>query len=124
MAEEYFHQDYPKMIYNPDGRVAVVQSDEEQKAMGGEWHDSPAEYGVETCPAAPQAVEGGYYGQGYVGPHTAKAPAHGQPPQSQTIPTPQTGIAQPLAHTEVPEEARHEVQRIEEEAGRSRRRTL
>lgn len=115
--EEYYHQDYPKMIFNPDGRVAVVQSQEEQKALGSGWHDSPADYGVETCPAAPAAIEGGYYGQGYVAPRTGQS--HGQPPQSQTTPTPQTGVVQP--QQPVPEEARQAIAALEEESSRTRR---
>lgn len=117
MAEEYYHQDYPKMVFNPNGQIAIVQSKEEQTALGADWHDSPADYGVETCPAAPVAVEGGYYGTGYTAPRTGQT--HGLPPQSQTIPTPQTGIMQPQPPP--PEEARQEVQRLEDEAGRSRR---
>ena len=97
-GEEYVHQDYPKMLFNPNGQIMVVQSKEEQQAAGKDWHESPAEYGVETCPAAPQAVEGGFYGAGYVAPQTAKAP---EPPP--------------------PLEAQQSVAALEEEAARSRR---
>ena len=96
--QEYVHQDYPKMLFNPNGHIMVVNSKEEQQAAGRDWHESPAEYGVETCPAAPQAVEGGFYGVGYAAPQTAKAP-------------------EPAA----PLEAQQNVAALEEEAARTRR---
>src|SRR5262245_32623975 len=73
MAEEYFHQDYPKMMYNPNGQVSVVQDAEEEKALGSGWHASPSEYGVETCPAAPPGQPAGYRLEGFASPSPASA---------------------------------------------------
>jgi len=80
MPEEYVHQDYPKMMYHEDGRPPViVDSAEEEKALGSGWYASPAEYGVETAPAAPPgAVAGGVGIQGF-----ARAPR----PQAQPAPS-------------------------------------
>ena len=33
--------EFPKMIYHPDGRTLIVDSDAAQSAAGGEWCPSP-----------------------------------------------------------------------------------
>src|SRR5215475_13650371 len=69
MAEEYFHQDYPRTLYHPDGRTyEVANVEEEATAKKDGFVRSPAEYGVVTCPAAPPGQPAGYKLQGYVGP--------------------------------------------------------
>ena len=95
--QEYFYQEYPKMLFNPNGQIMVVHSREEQQAAGKDWHESPAEYGVETCPAATAAVEGGFYGVGYAAPQTVKPPE------------------------QAPREAQQSVAALEDEAARTRR---
>ena len=90
MPEEYFHQDYPKMLYHEDGRPpAIVDDAEEEQALKREsgWHDSPAAYGVETCPAAPAGQRSGYVMQGYKKPERVNpqpAPAGATPGASAT----------------------------------------
>lgn len=42
---------YPKYKYHPKKTAVVVQSAEAEKELGEGWYDSPADYGVETCPS-------------------------------------------------------------------------
>lgn len=44
---------YPRFMYHPDYEPYVVQSAEEEEELHG-WFDSPAEYGVITCPSVDQ----------------------------------------------------------------------
>lgn len=37
----YEFREFPKMLYHPDGRTAVVADDSEQSALGGEWAPNP-----------------------------------------------------------------------------------
>lgn len=37
----YEFREFPKMLYHPDGRTAVVANDSEQSALGGEWAPNP-----------------------------------------------------------------------------------
>lgn len=77
----YTHQEYPKMLFHPDGRLLLVQNTEEEtKASGEGWVDSPAKYGVETCPAAAAAIPGGWMQQGYVAPQAAAPVETAAPP--------------------------------------------
>ena len=41
---------YPSTRYHPELGVKLVKSAEEDAALKG-WFESPADYGVETCPA-------------------------------------------------------------------------
>ena len=41
---------YPKFLYHPEKAPRVVKSKEEHEALGPGWVESPAEFGVETCP--------------------------------------------------------------------------
>lgn len=34
-------QEFPKMLYHPDGRTAIVENDREASALGGEWMPTP-----------------------------------------------------------------------------------
>lgn len=43
---------YPAMRYHPEKDPVIVQSEDDDLALGSAWVDSPAKYGVETCPAA------------------------------------------------------------------------
>lgn len=54
MMEEprYEHQNYPRAMYHESGEVEIVNSAEEQAALGSTWADSPAAFGVETHPSA------------------------------------------------------------------------
>lgn len=36
-------QEFPKMLYHPDGSTTTVDSEAAQAALGGEWAPSPAE---------------------------------------------------------------------------------
>jgi hypothetical protein len=47
---------YPRYMYHPDYEPLVVASAEEEEELGG-WYDSPADYGVFTCPSAEQIAE-------------------------------------------------------------------
>lgn len=42
---------YPRFRYHPDKPAELVNSPEEEKALGAGWYKSPAEYGVETAPS-------------------------------------------------------------------------
>lgn len=42
--------EYPKYKYHPVEDACVVDSEESELELGDGWFDSPAEYGVETCP--------------------------------------------------------------------------
>lgn len=44
-----FHE-YPKFKYHPEKDPVIVHSKEHEKSLGDGWHNSPADYGVETCP--------------------------------------------------------------------------
>ena len=39
-----------KWKYHPEKTAKIVTSVEELSALGEGWYDSPAEFGVETCP--------------------------------------------------------------------------
>lgn len=41
---------YPKWKYHPEERAVVVVSPQDERELGDGWFDSPAHYGVETCP--------------------------------------------------------------------------
>jgi hypothetical protein len=41
---------YPKWKYSPEKEATIVECLEEEKELGIGWFDSPAEYGIETCP--------------------------------------------------------------------------
>lgn len=41
---------YPKWKYHPVKEARVVHSEEAEQSLGPEWFESPAEFGVETCP--------------------------------------------------------------------------
>jgi len=47
---------YPRYMYHPDYEPLVVNSAEEEEELDG-WYDSPADYGVFTCPSAEQIAE-------------------------------------------------------------------
>ena len=88
MAEEYFHEDYPKMLYHPDGRSPVLAAtEEEEKARRSEGYMALAEYpaGFETCPAAPAGTPGGYRLEGFTAPPTRVQP---QPAPAGATPSP------------------------------------
>jgi hypothetical protein len=42
--------EFPKWKYHEEYEEKVVQSAEEEKALGPEWVDSPAEFGKVTAP--------------------------------------------------------------------------
>lgn len=42
--------EYPKWKYHPENSPSLVMSEEEEKALTTGWFDTPAQYGVETCP--------------------------------------------------------------------------
>lgn len=42
--------EYPKWKFHPEKEAVIVQSQKEERKLGPDWADSPAEYGVETCP--------------------------------------------------------------------------
>jgi hypothetical protein len=46
---------FPKFKYHADIDPIVVHTEDEEKALGGEWKDSPADHGVITNPSAEQA---------------------------------------------------------------------
>jgi hypothetical protein len=37
------YAEFPKMKHHPDGRTALVNSESEESALGGEWCPNPAE---------------------------------------------------------------------------------
>lgn len=41
---------YPKWKYHPEKEARIVPHAEAEKALGEGWFDSPAHYGIETCP--------------------------------------------------------------------------
>lgn len=41
---------YPKWKYHPEKEAVVIESIQEEKELGPGWFDSPAAFGVETCP--------------------------------------------------------------------------
>jgi hypothetical protein len=43
---------FPKFKYHPTKEAKIVHSEEQEKKLGKDWVDSPAHYGVETCPGA------------------------------------------------------------------------
>lgn len=53
MAEEY-----PKWMYSKDQGSVLVENPEQAAALKGDWHDSPAEFGVETHPMASAMMQG------------------------------------------------------------------
>lgn len=42
---------YPKWKYHPDKEARIVHTPEAEAALGPDWYESPADFGVETCPA-------------------------------------------------------------------------
>lgn len=53
---------YPKFLYHKTEGAKLVNSELEESELSGKWEDSPAKFGIETCPAAiseiaPQAKE-------------------------------------------------------------------
>ena len=101
MAEEYTYVEYPKMLYHPNGSLRVVQNAEEETAAKADGYvNSPAEYGIETCPTQPPEQPGGFP-QDPQGFRATSAPP----------PTPQSA----------PQEAQSEVAALESEAASRRR---
>lgn len=43
MAEEYTHQEYPKVLYHKSEPAQIVESKAEQDALGKGWTETPAE---------------------------------------------------------------------------------
>lgn len=43
---------YPKVKYHPDKGSILVESADEEKKLGMAWSNSPADFGIETCPGA------------------------------------------------------------------------
>ncbi len=43
--------DYPKFKYHATKAARIVNDDAEEQELGAEWKDSPAEFGVITCPS-------------------------------------------------------------------------
>lgn len=43
---------YPKFKYHATKAARIVNDDAEEQELGSEWKDSPAEFGVITCPSA------------------------------------------------------------------------
>lgn len=43
-------QQYPKFKYHASERPRIVHSAEAEAKLGQGWHDTPAAFGVETCP--------------------------------------------------------------------------
>lgn len=41
---------YPKFKYHKTEGAKLVHSEEKEKSLGKGWFDSPAEFGLETCP--------------------------------------------------------------------------
>lgn len=41
---------YPKFKYHPSESAKIVHSEAAEKKLGEGWHDTPAAFGVETCP--------------------------------------------------------------------------
>lgn len=41
---------YPKFKYHAAHGPKVVHSFDQEAKLGDDWHDSPAHFGVETCP--------------------------------------------------------------------------
>ena len=85
-------------MFRPDGALALVENEAERGKLEGTWYESPADYGVETAPAAPIMTEGGYVGVGYAAPASSL----------------------PQKPGDAPAEAVAEVQAMEEEARRHR----
>ena len=104
MSEEYTYEEYPRMLYHPNGSTeTVTTAEEDTAAKAAGYVNSPAEYGVETCPAALPAQPGGF--------PAASAP-RGFPQPAEPVPVP----------AGTPTEAAAEVAALEGEAERSRRR--
>lgn len=38
-AQNYVHQEYPKMRHHPDGREVTVHTEAQESALGAEWMD-------------------------------------------------------------------------------------
>lgn len=43
---------YPKWKYHPGKEACVVAHADAEALLGPGWHESPAEFGIETCPAS------------------------------------------------------------------------
>lgn len=43
---------YPSSRYHPTKEAIVVMNEAQDEALGAEWVESPAEFGLETCPGA------------------------------------------------------------------------
>lgn len=103
MADE--NLEYPRTFYHPNGTVQTVNNAQEEASLGPDWHDSPAKYGVETCPGAPVITEGGFAMQGYA------APSYPPPPASDPV---------GYEPGTIPEEAQASMQALEAEAEKVR----
>ena len=54
-AIPYIHQSYPGVRYHRDGATRVVDSEQEDRALGSEWADSPTIWSaVSKAPAKPK----------------------------------------------------------------------
>lgn len=42
--------EFPKWKYHPAKPALIVDDEGAERALGAEWADSPAHFGVETCP--------------------------------------------------------------------------
>lgn len=118
MAEEYFYQEYPKVLYHPDGRWTEVQNKEEEQQMAGQgFVKSPMDYPepVETAPAAPMVQSGGVRQPGYVSPSSGGG---GSTPSSSAVPRPGHPAA---SGTPAHSAAQEEVSALETEAATRRR---
>lgn len=64
-AVPYIHQDYPKYKYHPKPDLrnkkaftAIVVKDEAEEAkLGSGWFDTPAAFGIISCPSVEQVEE-------------------------------------------------------------------
>ena len=79
----YEHMNYPKHLYHPNGSAKEVQNDAEmQKALAEGYVESPADYGYETCPAAPPVLTSGFRAMGFTAPAQSAQPAQVAPPEA------------------------------------------
>ena len=49
--------EYPKWKYHAEIEARIVQSEAEEKALGSDWGNSPADFGVITYPTPEQKYE-------------------------------------------------------------------
>jgi hypothetical protein len=45
-------QEFPKWKYHPSKEAVIVGNKDAEEALGEGWFNSPADFGVETCPSA------------------------------------------------------------------------